>query len=119
MAAIEVPFPVGAAVARADIPALCAGLTDLLAGHAGEVVVCDVSRVARPDAVTVELLARLRLTARRHGRALVVHGAAPELLLIVRLLGLGDVLPQAGGQPEGGEQAGGVQEVVDRGDPPG
>ena len=116
MTAMPVPFAVGAAVARADIPMLCARLADLLRARAGDVV-CDVAGVAEPDAVTVEALVRLRLTARRHGRRLVVRGAPPDLLLLVRLFGLADVLPEAGGQPEQREQPGGVEEVVDRRDP--
>jgi ABC-type transporter Mla MlaB component len=140
---------VGAALTRADIPALCAGLAELLRGRAGDAVICDVSGVTRPDAVTVEALARLRMTARRHGRRMVVAGAHPGLLDLVRLFGLADELalagelaladelalagelPLAGGsaadggsaeagrQPEQREQAGGVEEVVDGRDPPG
>lgn len=82
-------------------------------------MVCDVADLAGPDLVTVEALARLRLTARRHGWSLVVSGAGPDLLGLVRLLGLTDVLPQTGGQSEQREQAGGVEEVVDGHDPPG
>ena len=122
---------VGAALTRADIPALCAGLAELLRGRAGDAVICDVSGVTRPDAVTVEALARLRMTARRHGRRMVVAGAHPGLLDLVRLFGLADELALAGGsaadggsaeagrQPEQREQAGGVEEVVDGRDPPG
>jgi hypothetical protein len=110
-------FTVGAAVTRADIPGLCAGLAGLLRGRAGGVVTCDVT-AARPDVVTVEALARLHLTARRHGWRLVVGGAGPDLLLLVRLIGLAGAL-EVGGQAEEREQAVGVEEVVDRGDPPG
>jgi anti-anti-sigma regulatory factor len=112
-------FAVGPTVTRADIPVLCTGLAELLRGRAGGVVVCDVTGVARPDLVTIDALARLRMTARRHGWELVVSGAAPDLLRLLRLVGLAGVLPQAGGQPEQREQAGGVEEVVDGRDPPG
>ncbi|WP_328476378.1 STAS domain-containing protein [Actinoplanes sp. NBC_00393] len=82
-------FAVGAALTRADIPVLCAGLALLLRDQPAAVVECDVA-VARPDVVTVEALARLRLTARRHGSRLVLAGAGPDLLALLALLGLGD-----------------------------
>jgi len=119
VAPTEIPFAVFATVTRADIPVLCADLAELLRHRTGGVVVCDVAGVVRPDVVTVEVLARLRLTARRHGWRLVVSGASPGLLQLVGLLGLTGVLPQPGGQAEEGEQARGVEEVVDRLDPPG
>ncbi|MFE9693256.1 STAS domain-containing protein [Micromonospora sp. NPDC005806] len=119
VAAPGISFAVGAAVARADIPVLCADLAELLRGRAPGVVSCDVAGVASPDVVTVEALARLRLTARRHGWQLVVRGAGPALLRLVGLLGLADALPESGRQPEQREDTGGVEEVGDRGDPPG
>ena len=112
-------FAVGTTVTRADIPGLCAGLAELVRGRPGGVVVCDVVGVTRPDAVTVDALARLRLTARRHGWDLVVGGAGPDLLGLLRLAGLTDVLPQVGREPEQREQADGVEEVGDGRDPPG
>ncbi|WP_433500798.1 STAS domain-containing protein [Sphaerimonospora sp. CA-214678] len=93
MTASAISFAIGASVTRADIPGLCAGLAELLRGRGGGVVVCDVAGVARPGVATVEALARLRLTARRHGWTLVVTGAGPDLLELVRLLGLTDGLP--------------------------
>jgi hypothetical protein len=117
MADSAVPFAVGATVTRADIPGLCAGLSALVDGGDRGVVVCDVSGVGRPAVVTVEALVRLRLTARRHGWRLVLHGAGPELLGLVRLLGLAGELPEAGWEPEVREQPGDVEEVVDPRDP--
>jgi hypothetical protein len=113
-----------ARLTRADIPGLCAGLADCLRGDAaGGTVICDVRAVVRPDVVTVEALARLRLTARRHGYALVVDGAHPRLRLLADLLGLADLLArdgslELGGQAEQREEAFGVEEVVDARDPP-
>lgn len=118
MAASATSFAIGATVTRADIPVLCADFAELVRGRSGGVVVCDVADVAHPDVVTVEALARLRLTARRHSWSLVVTGAGPDLLELVRLLGLTDALLQAGRQSEQREEAGGVEEVVDGRDSP-
>ena len=115
---MAVTFSVGPAVTRADIPVLCAGLAELLRGRARGLVVCDVAGVTRPDVAAVEALARLRLTARRHGWRLAVGGAGPDLVRLIRLLGLSDLLPEAGGQAEEREQATGIEEVVDGGDAP-
>ncbi|GIF37112.1 STAS domain-containing protein [Actinoplanes xinjiangensis] len=87
-----VRFAVGVVVTRADIPVLCARLADLLRGRAGELVEFDVGGIREPDVVVVEAVARLRLTARRHGRRLVVVGAGPDLLLLFALLGLTDLV---------------------------
>lgn len=116
--AAAISFAVGATVTRADIPVLCAELAELVRGRGGGVVVCDVADVAHPDVVTVGALARLRMTARRHGWGLVISGAGPDLLELVRLVGLTDALPQAGRQSEQREEAGGVEEVVDGRDAP-
>jgi ABC-type transporter Mla MlaB component len=135
MGVSAVRFVVRATITRTDIPALCTCLADLLRGRPGDVVMCDVAAVDRPDVVTVEAVARLRMTARRHGSRLVVTGAGPDLLLLFGLLGLTDLLapdgpaPASGGsgragrlqvgrQAEEREQPGGVQEVVDGRDPP-
>jgi ABC-type transporter Mla MlaB component len=118
MAASATSFALGATVTRSNIPVLCAELAELVRGRAGDVVICDVAGVLHPDVVTVEALARLRLTARRHGWSLVVTGAGPHLLELVRLLGLTDALRQVGRQPEQREEAGGVEEVVDGRDSP-
>jgi hypothetical protein len=118
MAPTAIRLDVGPTVARADIPGLCAGLAERLHGPAGGVVTCDVTR-ARPDLVTVEVLAWLRLTARRHGWTLVVHGAGPPLRQLLGLAGLSEALPEPCRQAEEREQPDGVQEVMHRGDPPG
>ncbi len=117
---MTVLLAVGAKVTRADIPCLCARLADLLRGRAGPgQVVCDVSQ-ARADVVTIEALARLRLTAGRHGWRFSTHGATDDLLVLFSLMGLGGIFfsgRQALRQVEEREQALGVEEVVDAGDP--
>lgn len=152
---MTVVFAVGAGITRADIPCLCAALADQLRGRAGPgQVICDVSE-AQADVVTIEALARLRLTAGRYGWRFNTQGTTDELLLLFSLMGLGGLFfsgryargyppptrghaaatrrppPQgaigAAGTPAGsggetfgeveeGEQAGGVEEVVDAGD---
>ena len=58
------------------------------------VVRCDISKL-RPDVVTVQKLARLRLAARRAGYVLVFMNARPELLDLMGFLGLEKVLAAA------------------------
>jgi hypothetical protein len=68
----------------------------LLATTRATATVCDVAG-AKPDAATVEALARLQLAARRYGSALLLRNAAPELLELVALMGLESVLaPEPG-----------------------
>lgn len=47
---------------------------------------------AAPDLAVVDTLARLALTARRHGAAIRVRNAGPELLGLIDFVGLGDIL---------------------------
>ncbi len=98
----------------------------LLEGSVADVIICDVGAVVDPDAVTVDALARLALTARRvggHVRLLHVSFRLRELLAFV---GLGDVVGlsrelalEPGGQSEQREQSRGVEEEDDPGDPAG
>jgi hypothetical protein len=55
------------------------------------VVEYDV-RGARPDAITVAVLARLELNARRNGCTLHLRNASAELLDVVAFMGLGEIL---------------------------
>jgi hypothetical protein len=113
-----ISYAVGATVTRADIPGLCADLAERMRGRERGVVICEVGGMGQADVVAVEALARLRLTARRHGWRLLVSGACPELVALVRLVGLAEALPQVGRQAEDRKQPGCVQEVVEGGDPP-
>lgn len=110
-------------IARADVPALCEHARVLLEGSHGELVVCDVGALLDPDAVTVDALARLQLTARRLGRRVRLRRACHELEDLLCLIGLGEVLPCGGpsgleprGQAEEREQPVGVEEEADPGD---
>ncbi|MEH1127747.1 STAS domain-containing protein [Micromonospora sp. CPCC 206061] len=88
-------FAIGPVVDRADIPRLCARLAALVRDTGAAAVLCDVGAVSAPDAVTIEALARLRLTARRLGCDLRVLRAHRRLAQLVALTGLTDVLPAA------------------------
>ena len=114
---MAITIQVGGRLTRAGIPSLCADLAARLSGRTAGVVTCDVTAATRPDVVVAEALARLRLTARRHGWRLEISGAGPDLLAVLALLGLTTVLPQTGGEAEEREQPGRVEEVVDPRDP--
>lgn len=79
-------------LARPDLPGLCTRLRALLHGAGTTTVVCDVGD-ALTDAVLVDALARLQLTAREHGCELRVRNASAELRDLVAFCGLEDVLP--------------------------
>jgi STAS domain len=80
-------------------------------------IVCNVGVLA-PDVTTVDALARLRLTARRLGRELRLHGATQELEELLVFLGLDDVLRlEPRGQPEEREDRLGVEEERELDDP--
>jgi ABC-type transporter Mla MlaB component len=109
-------------LARAEISDLCERVrASLEVCHAGSVD-CDVGAI-EADAVTVEALARLQLIARRLGWRVRVKDAPPELQELLCLMGLDEVLPcgrsgvEPRGQAEEREQARGVQEERDPGDP--
>jgi ABC-type transporter Mla MlaB component len=112
-----------AAITRADVPAACADLRAVLDAIGADVVDCDVSALAA-DLVAIEALARLGLTARRHGCRLRLRSASRRLEELVALCGLDEVLPceplagRRRGEPEEREQPLGVEERVDRDDPP-
>ncbi|MCM2418438.1 STAS domain-containing protein [Streptomyces sp. RKAG293] len=118
---------------RAGIPELCACLRDRLHGAEPGWVTCDVAALTDPDAVTVETLARLQLTARRLGSRIRLRNADGRLCGLLALAGLRDVLPlepagaadstgrglrlQPWGQAEQRKQVRRVEERVDPGDP--
>jgi len=85
-------FDVRGPIAREDLPGLCDRVCALLAANDAPVALCDVQGV-EPDAVTVDALARLQLAARRYGCQVRLRDASPELLELVRFMGLADVLP--------------------------
>jgi STAS domain-containing protein len=112
----------GGRMGRGEIPALCDRARALLETCAAGPVECDVSALD-PDAVAVDALARLQLTALRLGRRIRLRDAPAELKGLLGQLGLDEVLPCGGSgveprrQAEEREQARGVQEERDPGDP--
>jgi hypothetical protein len=116
-----------ATITRADVPAACERLRALVGASDADVVVCDVGSLAA-DLVTIEALARLRLTARRLGCGLRLRRATRALAEMVAFCGLCDVLPVEdgllrglrgnGGQPEERKQPVRVEERVEGRDPP-
>jgi ABC-type transporter Mla MlaB component len=86
-----VSFAVDGPIARADVPVLCERLGALLERSRAEAALCDVSGVD-PDAVTVDVLARLQLAARRQGCHVRLHHASSDLLDLLDFVGLSDVL---------------------------
>ena len=107
-----------------DIPCLCSHARRLLESGDADRLVCDVGALADPDAVTIEALARLQLTARRVGSQIGLRNASRELRELIDFVGLSSVVPlsrgsriEAGRQAEEREVRGGVQEERDPADP--
>jgi len=115
VSALAVPRRVG----PRELAALCVRVRVELAEWPGTALVCDVRALERPDVGTVGALARLELTARRHGGSVRLHGASGELRALLELCGLSGVLRvEPGRQPEEREQPLRVEERVEMGDPP-
>lgn len=88
------------------------------------VVVCDARHLARGGLGTVDALARLQLAARRRGCRVELRNVPPDLAQLLELCGLAEVLRLSdalgvdpGRQPEHREEASGIQEEGDSGDP--
>jgi ABC-type transporter Mla MlaB component len=86
-----VGFTIGGPLTRADLPGLYKRVCALLEQSGAGVVLCDASGV-KPDAVTVDALARLQLGARRHGCRVRLTHASDELRDLVAFMGLANVL---------------------------
>ena len=116
-------------VPRDAIPAMCERARRLLQGCDAGPVACDVGGLAKPDATTIDALARLQLTARRLGRRVELRSACEELEDLLTLTGLLGVLTVGGPvpvvasavearrEPELREEALRVEEEADPDDP--
>ena len=114
---------VGGPIARGAVRGLCEQLRRLLSTRRADLVTCDVATLAPVDAIAVDALARLQLTARRLGRAIRLRDATDELRDLLTLTGLRDALPLCAGlgaevhrEVEQGEQVR-IHEEVDSTDP--
>ena len=65
----------------------------LVCDDGAAVVVCDVGRVSVPSLGLIDTLVRMRLTARRCGGELLLHGAGVSLRALLDLYGLASALP--------------------------
>jgi ABC-type transporter Mla MlaB component len=86
-----VVFAIDGPIARTDLPRLCDQVCALLDRTDADIALCDVTEI-ESDAVSVDALARLQLTARRRGCQARVRGASSELLDLLAFMGLRDVL---------------------------
>jgi anti-anti-sigma regulatory factor len=81
-------------------------------------IVCDLSVLGDADAATIDLLARLQLAARRHGRTLRLLHASPALQDLIAFVGLDAVLRvEPGREAEEREDALGIEEEGQLDDP--
>ena len=103
---------------------LCACVRTLLNESDAGFVVCDLGALVDPDAVTVDALARLQLTACRYGRQFRLRHACGEMRDLLALMGLGNIVrletalrlkPRR--QAEERKQGRGVEEERDPTDP--
>jgi ABC-type transporter Mla MlaB component len=111
-------------IERADIPALCERARMLMESSRTRSFVCDVGAVVAPDAVTIDALARLQLTALRAGRRIGLSHVSSELQELLLYCGLSGVVPLSAGsdvearrQAEKREVCSRVQEERDPADP--
>lgn len=88
-----ITFAIASPIQRSDLPGLFTRVCALLELSGASVALCDVSD-ARPDAVTVDALARLQLAARRRGCQVRLRNASAELRALLAFMGLEDVLPE-------------------------
>jgi anti-anti-sigma regulatory factor len=66
---------------------------DLIERVQPEVITCDVAAAIEPDLLTLEVLARLQLAARRAGRSIRLEHAPPALVALIEFTGLSCALP--------------------------
>ena len=107
-----IAFVIDCPIERVEIPDLCERFRTLLSDAPAGRVLCHVRDPCALDAVTVEALVRLKLTARRVGCQFIVVDAADDLRDLVELMGLRRVLltgagqaSRRGGSPKSGKRA--------------
>lgn len=78
---------------RDDVHSLADDLVHQLSTGVVAEVLVDVSRIDTPDVVYLDALARLQLTARRHGSTIRVVDPCPDLVDLLGVAGLSDIIP--------------------------
>jgi ABC-type transporter Mla MlaB component len=119
-----IELAVAGPIRRVDIPCLCSHARRLLESGDADRLICDVGALADPDAVAIDALARLQLTARRVGSQIGLRNASRELRDLLDFAGLSEMIPLSAGsridarrQAEQREEGRGVQEEGDPADP--
>jgi ABC-type transporter Mla MlaB component len=87
-----ITFAVDGPIEPAQLPAVCERVGALVRDSGAAVACCD-ARGLPADAVTVDMLARAQLAARRHGCQLELEHVSHELRELLALAGLEAVLP--------------------------
>ena len=83
-------------------------------------IVCELGSLVDAHLGTIDALARLQLSARRHGREVRLRRATRELRELITFAGLADVLRvEPGGEAEEREQRLRVEEERELDDPAG
>jgi hypothetical protein len=77
---------------RAALPALYGSVWPALVQSRAKLVLCDLTH-AWPDAVTVEVLARIRLATKRHAAGLRLENGSSDLRDLIAFMGLSGVRP--------------------------
>jgi len=89
-----------------------------MAAYVPRPLVCDLSTLGKADLETIDLLARLQLAARRHGRTIRFLHASPALQGLISFAGLDAVLRvEPGREAEEREDPVGVEEERQLDDP--
>ena len=103
----------GESIEPNDVRALCERTRAQLQQSGTVVVVCEVGAIENPDLATVDVLARLFVTARRLGGRMLMRGVGDALTEMLEFVGLGSLLAgsdvEPRGQAEQGEQALGIE----------
>jgi ABC-type transporter Mla MlaB component len=86
-----IAFSIAGPIERSELPALFSRVCGLLSSSGASLALCDVTG-AEADAVTVDVLARLQLVARRSGCQVRLQNASAELCSLIAFMGLNDVL---------------------------
>ena len=114
----------GAPIASADLDVLNDRLRAMLENRDGSHVLCDVGNLSARDAAVIDGLARLQLTAHRHGARVLLCNASEDLHALLELAGLCAVVGvcpesalEAEREAEEREPALGVEEERDPADP--